>query len=146
MFYDTSDLRSDELVLVLRSKSEGSPEKGLLPAYCFDIRLQDDRLIGRCDLRIGHNEKSRIIGNVGYGIFPAYRGRHYGAKACELIFKQARKHAMEYLLISCDAENAASARTCELVGGRLVEIADLPTDSEAYAHGKRKVRVYRVEL
>ena len=53
---------------------------------------------------------------------------------------------MEHLFITCVPENAASARTCEIAGGKLLEIADIPEDNEMYAEGKRQVKVYRFEI
>ena len=145
-FYDVSDLKSDEIFLQLTRLTEAQPEKQFVPAYHFDICLSDGTKIGKCDLRIGHNDKLHIGGNIGYGIDEPYRGHHYAAKACELMFRQARKHSMEYLLITCVPTNGASARTCELAGGKYLETADIPEDNEMYALGKRQVKVYRFEL
>ena len=146
MFLDTSDLKDGEIYLRLDRTCDAQPEKRWLPAYYFDICLPDGTKIGYCDLRIGHNDKTYIGGNIGYGIDAPYRGHHYAAKACALLFRQARKHQMEYLIITCDPSNAASSRTCELAGGRYIETADIPEDNEMYAEGKRKVMVYRFEL
>lgn len=85
-FYDVSDLRSDEIFLRLVRTCEAQPEKQWVPAYYFDICLLDGTAIGYCDLRIGHNEKLYVGGNIGCGIDEAYRGHHYAAKACELLF------------------------------------------------------------
>ena len=146
MFYDVSDLKDEEIFLKLTRTCDAQPEKRWLPAYYFEICLLDGTPIGFCDLRIGHNDKTYIGGNIGYGVDEAYRGNRYAAKACRLIFKQARKHGMEHLFITCVPENAASARTCEIAGGKLLEIADIPEDNEMYAEGKRQVKVYRFEI
>ena len=146
MFHDVSDLRTEELFLRLVRICDAQPEKKWLPAYYFDICLPDGQKIGYCDLRIGHNEKTHIGGNIGYGIDEAYRGHHYAAKACALLFLQARKHGMTYLTISCQPSNAASSRTCQLAGGTFVETAPIPEDNEMYAEGKRQVMIYRFEL
>ncbi|MBQ6570657.1 MAG: GNAT family N-acetyltransferase [Clostridia bacterium] len=146
MFYDTSDLKSGGIFLTLESTREGQPEKGLLPTYYFDICLIDGTRIGRCDLRIGHNDKTYISGNIGYSVFKPHRGHRYAAKACMLLFKQAKKHGLEYLIITCDPDNTASAKTCEAAGGRYIETADIPVDNKMYAEGKRKVMVYRFDL
>ena len=143
MFYEVDDLRDDDIFLKLIRTCDAQPEKRWLPAYYFEICLLDGQRVGYCDLRIGHNDKTYIGGNIGYGIDEAYRGHHYAAKACRLLFKQAKKHGMDYLIITCAPENAASARTCEIAGGRFVEIADIPEDNEMYAEGKRKVKIYR---
>ena len=146
MFYETDDLRDREIFLRLTQTKEGLPEKRWLPAYYFDICLPDGTKVGYCDLRIGHNDKTYIGGNIGYGVDAPYRGHHYAAKACALLFRQARKHGMDHLFITCVPGNAASSRTCVLAGGQYVETADIPTDNEMYAEGKRKVLVYRFAI
>ena len=75
-----------------------------------------------------------------------YRGRHYAAKACALLFCLAKKHDMDYLIITCQPSNRASARTCELAGGTYIETADIPEDNEMYAEGKRQVMIFRFDL
>lgn len=146
MFYDIKDLRTSEIFLNLTKTSEEQPEKRWVPAYYFDICLLDGTVIGHCDLRIGHNEKTYIGGNIGYGIDENYRGHRYAAKACELLFKQAKKHSMDYLIITCVPENIASSRTCEISGGQFMEIADIPEDNEMYAEGKRQLKVFKFAI
>lgn len=146
MFYDCNDLHTDELFLRLVKTADEQPEKRWLPAYYFDICLPDRTTIGQCDLRIGHNEKTYIGGNIGYGIEEPYRGHRYAAKACELLFRQARKHGMDYLIITCVPDNFASARTCEIAGWRYLETAAVPPDNEMYAEGKRAVKIFRFDL
>ena len=146
MFYDVSDLKDQEIVLKLNKTCEAVPEKQWVPAYYFDICLLDGTKIGYCDLRIGHNAKTQIGGNIGYGIDEPYRGHHYAAKACALLFRQAKKHKMDHLTISCQPYNTASAKTCELAGGTYIETADIPEDNEMYAEGKLQVMIYRFDL
>ena len=55
--------------------------------------------MGVCDLRIGHNDNVYYGGNIGYSIGEAYRGHHYAAKACLLLFELAKKHNLEYVII-----------------------------------------------
>ena len=146
MFFSVDDLRTDEIMLVLDRTCEAQPEKRWLPAYYFKICLADGTPIGHCDLRIGHNDKTYIGGNIGYNIDENHRGHRYAAKACELLFHQARKHGMDHVIITCVPENIASSRTCQIAGGQLLEITDIPEDNEMYAEGKRRVMVYRFEL
>lgn len=142
----TQDLKSDELYLRLERFCGAQPEKRWLPAYHFAICLNDGTVVGHCDLRIGHNDKTYYGGNIGYSIDEPYRGHHYAAKSCLLLFRQARKHEMEYVIISCDPSNLASAKTCALAGGRFIENALLPQDNEMYAQGKRRVLIWRFDL
>ena len=146
MFFDVDDLKTDEIFLKLTETCEERPEKRWLPAYYFDICLPDGTKIGKCDLRIGHNDKTYIGGNIGYEIDEPYRGHHYAAKTCALLFKHAKKHDLGHLIITCDPSNTASYKTCEYAGGRYIETADIPEDNDMYAEGKRQVRIYRFEL
>lgn len=145
-FLNTDNLKTDEIVLKLDHTCEANPEKQWVPAYYFNICLPDGTPIGYCDLRIGHNQKLYVGGNIGYGIDEPYRGHRYAAKACKLLFGLAKRHGLDYVIITCQPDNAASARTCEIAGGRFLEIVDIPEDNEMYAEGKRKVRVYRFEI
>ncbi len=146
MFKDTSDLRDNEIKLVLNHTCEARKEISWVPTYYFDICIHDGTVIGKCDLRLGYNEKTYIGGNIGYNIYEPYRGHHYAAKACRLLFRQARKHDMNYLIITCQPTNIASARTCELAGGVHIETTDIPESNEMYAEGKRQVSIYRFDL
>ena len=146
MFFDVEDLRTDEIYLKLTATCDEQPKRRWLPAYYFDICLLDGTKIGSCDLRIGHNDKTYIGGNIGYTVDEPYRGHHYAAKACKLLFMLAKKHEMDHVIITTDPDNVASYKTCESVNGKLVEITDIPEDNEMYAEGKRQVKIYRFDL
>lgn len=145
MFFDTEDLKDGEILLRLSRVAEAQPEKRWLPAYYFDICLLDGEKIGYCDLRIGHNEKTYIGGNIGYGIDEPYRGHRYAAKACRLMFRQAKKHGMDHLYITCFPGNLASSRTCEIAGGTYIETALIPEDSEMYGENP-DVKIFRFDI
>ena len=53
---------------------------------------------------------------------------------------------MDYLLITCDPENLATIRTCELAGCAYERQVSLPPDIEQYMTGSRLRSVYRKEL
>lgn len=146
MFYPTNDLKDNELMLILVETTDARPDRNWLPAYFFDICLLDGTKIGYCDLRIGHNDNTYIGGNIGYGIYEPYRGHHFASKACQLLFRQARKHDMDYVIITCSPENIASAKTCETAGGIFVETANIPEDNKLYKDGMRVVNIYRFDI
>ena len=146
MFLDTDFLRNDEIFLKLERTVEGDPAKEWLPAYHFSICTPDGTTVGNCDLRIGYHIKLYYGGHIGYEVYAPYRGHHYAAKACGLLFELARRHGMEYLYITCNVTNAASARTCELAGGKFIAAEDLPEENDMYKDGMRQVKVYRFEL
>lgn len=146
MFLATNDLKDNEIVLRLIKTCKAQKEKRWLPAYYFDICLLNGNKIGTCELRIGHNDKTYIGGNIAYEVEEKYRGHHYATKACKLLFKLARKHDMDYLIITCIPSNIASSKTCLAAGGQFIEIADIPEDNEMYLEGKRQVMIYRFNL
>ena len=146
MFLNTDFLKNDEIRLRLDRTAEADPVRKLVPAYHFSICLPDGTPVGKCDLRIGHNQKLYIGGNIGYTVFPPYRGHHYAAKACLLLFELAKRHELGYVYITCNVTNEASARTCEYAGGTLVATEPVPEDSDMYRNGYRKVFVYRFDL
>lgn len=146
MFYPTDQLRDEEIFLRLDRLCEADPVRQFVPAYKFSICLRDGTAIGECDLRIGHNERLYIGGNVGYAVDPPYRGHHYAARAVELLKLLARRHDMGYLIITCQPDNPASAKTILRAGGRFIELADVPAWHDMYQQGKKQTCVYRIEL
>ena len=71
-----------------------------------------------------------------------YRGNHYAGKACRLLFHLARRHGMDYLVITCNPDNFPSRKTCEYAGGILREIADLPEDNDMRRDGETRKCIY----
>lgn len=145
-FRDTSHLSDGEIMLRLKRATPADLKRCFLPAYHFDICLADGTPVGVCDLRIGHSRKLYIGGNIGYTVFPPYRGHHYARKACLLLFAFAKEHGLDYLIITCVPDNLPSRRTLEGLPGKMLEIADIPEDYEMYAEGKRQVCVFRYGL
>lgn len=146
MFIDTDFLKNDEIQLLLEKTIVGDKEKDWVPAYHFAICNAEGIKMGSCDLRIGHNDKLYYGGNIGYSINEEYRGNHYAGKACFLLFELAKKHNMEYLIITCNPDNYASRKTCEYVGGELLEIAELPKDNDMCAKGETQKCIFKFNL
>lgn len=147
VFLDTDFLKNQEIQLVLEKTVEEDPAKNWLPAYHFAICSPDGVKMGVCDLRIGHNESVYYGGNIGYRVEEAYRGRHYAGKACLLLFKLAKRHGLEYVIITCNPDNQPSRKTCEYAGGVLLDVAELPEDNAMRMEdGETHKCIYRFEL
>lgn len=129
-FLNTDFLVSDEIRLVVERLAPGDPIRKWVPAYHFYICDLDGHRMGTCDLRIGHTEGLYYGGHIGYAIAEEYRGHHYAAKACKLLFDLARKHELGYVYITCDPENIASRKTCEYLDGKFLGIVELPLDND----------------
>lgn len=147
-FLEVGDLVDGELYLVLVDTSLGDNEKGHVPAYSFEMRVQNvDGKIGHVNLRIGNTEHVRkYAGHIGYGVDPEYRGRRYAARSCRLVFPLALRHGINPVWITCNPDNLASRRTCEIAGGVYVETVDVPPDSPVYERGEFKKCRYRFDL
>lgn len=147
-FLDPGALEDDELRLVLYSCCAADPARQWAPMYRFDMRLAGAKeAVGRIDLRVGNSEHLlKYAGHIGYRVEPEYRGHHYAARSCRLLFALARRHGLNPLWITCDPDNMASRRTCELVGGQLVEVVRVPRDDELFLLGQTWKCRYRVDL
>ena len=146
MFINTEFLKNDEIQLLLEKAVEGDDEKGWVPAYHFAICDLKGNKMGVCDLRIGHNEKLYYGGNIGYRIEEEYRGHHYAGKACLLLFELARRHDLEFVIITCNPDNYASRKTCEYAGGKLIEIVEVPEGNDMRERGEMEKCIYRFEV
>lgn len=150
MFSDISLLSSDELMLVLTrftdAVTDAPPERQKVPSYHFDICTRAGERVGECCLRVGYIRRVYYGGHIGYGIDEPHRGHHYAEQACRILFRLARAHGMEYVYITCDPDNAPSRRTCERLGGELLEIAVLPENNDMREHGLERVCIFRFDL
>ncbi|KAA3660124.1 MAG: GNAT family N-acetyltransferase [Chloroflexi bacterium] len=147
-FLKPDNLSDGYLSLVLEKTTPANPVKGLVPAYTFWItRLGQDAPVGSIQLRIGHTENvEKYGGHIGYEIFPLFRGHRYAARGCKLILLLARQHKMKTVWITCDPDNIASRRTCEIIGAKLIEVIDVPHGHELYRSGSRQKCRYRLDL
>jgi tagatose 1,6-diphosphate aldolase len=147
-FHDPGELVDGDLELVLIETSQANPDKGFVPQYKFMMtQVGRDERIGHIHLRIGDTKHVvTYAGNLGYGVNPEHRGHRYAARGCRLLMDLARSHGLKELWITCNPGNAASRRTCELVGAEFVEIVDLPEDTDMYQRGERQKCRYRLDL
>jgi tagatose 1,6-diphosphate aldolase len=146
-FRDPGKLVDGELELVLVQEYPGDDARGLVPAYWFEMRLAGtDERIGSITLRVGDTDHIVMYaGHVGYEVAPGHRGHRYAARALRLLFPLARSHELGPVWITCNPDNVASRRTCELAGGELVEVVDLPKRSDMYRRGERRKYRYRLD-
>lgn len=128
-------LIGEEIDLRLIEKNDGNVIKGFSPEYKFQILIHDTNIvIGHINVRIGEDEKViNYIGHIGYGIDEKYRGNRYAAKACKIVSKVFKDHSMNKVIITCNPDNYASIKTCEIIGARFLEIIDIPVSSNAYS-------------
>ena len=147
-FNDYPTFTDGEIEIVVSEKRPANPAIGYVPEYRFDILLSSNATpVGRVVLRVGNTRHLVMYGgHIGYGTNEAYRGHRYAAKACNLIKPVAIDHGFKTLWITCNPDNLPSRRTCEILGCELVEIVDLPEDTDMYQRGDRQKCRYRWDL
>ncbi|QFZ19009.1 GNAT family N-acetyltransferase [Saccharothrix syringae] len=96
--------------------------------------VEDGRVLGGIALRHGDDDLVHRLGHVGYGIRPSARRRGLAGWALGRVLDEARALGLDRVLVVCEADNTASARTVERHGG-------VPEDS-----GSAAVLRYRIPL
>lgn len=109
-----------------RNMIPGSVE-GRVPAETYMlIRLKDNKLLGIINIRLMLNEYLlNYGGHIGYGIRPTERRKGYASYQLYLALKMCLEKGLDRVLITCDKENIASAKTiiscCGVLENELLE-------------------------
>ena len=133
-FLRPGPLVDGDLELVLARAEYRDTRRGVVPQYEFDLRLTGTMAkMGLVKLRIHLTDELRLFGgNLSYDVDEGYRGHRYAARGCRLLFPLAKRHGLKSLLITCAPDNAASLRTCELIGARYVDTIEAETEPGKY--------------
>jgi tagatose 1,6-diphosphate aldolase len=140
-------------------RQPGNPARQWLPTYHFWMRStlpprarwgrisHELAIAGGIGLRIGASPDIELYtGNIGYHVYPPFRGRHYAERACRLVLPLARAHGMQQLWITCNPDNTPSRRTCQRLGAELVETVPIPPEHPFFARVERYKCRFRVRL
>lgn len=93
----------------------------------FALDVDRGIFVGAANIRLRLNERLLLDGgHIGNGIRPSERGRGYGTELVRLALGKCREHGILRVLMVCDEDNRASARTIEKNGGVLENT--IPTD------------------
>ena len=154
-FLDPGPLADGDLELVLVQREPANELHGLVPVYHFELRAHAaadgpdgaPQPAGHVRFRVGSTPHlERYAGHFGYGVHEPFRGRHYAERAVRLLLPLARRHGFTALWITCNPDNWPSRRTCERLGGALVEVVAVPPENPMYAAGAREKCRYRIDL
>lgn len=100
---------------------------------------EPNRILGSISLRHRLNDfLLQVGGHIGYGVRPSARRQGVATAALGLALAQAESLGLQRVLITCQEDNIASARTIERHGGVLEDIRATPD------HGT--VRRYWIDL
>ncbi len=147
-FVEPGSLIDGDLELLLSDTRPGHPHRGNVPVYVFQMRkIGQKTRIGSLSLRIGDTDHiETYAGHIGYSVEPEHRGNRYAARSCELVFPLAAEHGVNPVWITCNPDNYPSRKTCEILGGKLIEIVPIPKNNSLYAPNTTMKCRYRVDL
>jgi predicted acetyltransferase len=140
----TTPLRDDDLTLELASFRPHPVHR--VPTYYFRMIHRDSKEeLGSINLRVASSPHIELYaGHIGYGVHPSSRGHRYATRATRLLVPLARELHLNPLWITCDPENIASRRSCELAGAQFVEIVDVPDTCIIHRDGHPRKCSYRL--
>ena len=105
-------------------RADGSPETvrpGRVPADTYlAVRRPDRRLVGMVNIRHALNDYLfQFGGHIGYSVRPGERRKGYAKEMLRLALNKCKGLKLDRVLVTCDSENEASARTIRANGGVL---------------------------
>lgn len=99
---------------------EATVRDGLVPATTFLAVDEDNNLVGMIDIRHKLNDfLMNYGGHIGYSVIKSKRRKGIATKMLSLALDECRKLQILKILITCDKENIASAKTIINNGGVL---------------------------
>lgn len=126
------------------------PNEQKVPADTyFLVRENDNRIVGMINIRHCLNENLKQVGgHIGYSIRPSERRKGYNKVNLYLGLIRCQELGIKEVLMDCDYDNLASARTMLALGGRLVREWYEPNIYKTYLQDyvidvDESVKVYR---
>lgn len=128
--FDNRDFDAMLAQLDACSRGTGLPD-GFVAHSTFWLVEDDTHVMGVSNIR--HALTPSLLregGHIGYGIRPSARGRRLGAEILRRSLQRARGLGIRDVLVTCGADNVASARVIRRNGGVLESEAFLPERNE----------------
>lgn len=99
------------------------PNEERVPAETyFLVRESDNKIVGMINIRLALNDNiKKVGGHIGYAIRPTERRKGYNKINLYLGLLVCQKHGIKEVLLDCDKNNPASAKTILALGGNLVK-------------------------
>jgi predicted acetyltransferase len=112
------------------AEDDNLPEH-VVPETTFWL-VRERKILGRTKIRHRLNAGLEVEGgHIGYDIRPSERRKGYGTAILHLALEKAIEIGLRRVMLTCDADNVASARIIEKNGGKLSGTATSPTTGKA---------------
>lgn len=83
-----------------------------VPSDTFFLVNENSKLLGAISIRHYLSEELlRLSGHIGYGVRPTERRKGYATVMLKLALEKCRDMGIEKVLVTCDKDNIASAKT-----------------------------------
>lgn len=132
------DVYEEWLKFVRDNEKEDTKHTEVTADVFLAIREEDNKLVGMINIRHALNEYLyNYGGHIGYSVRKAEWRKGYAKEMLKIALEKCRGLKMKKILITCDADNIASAKTIKSCGGIL--------ENEVYEDGIL-VQRYWIEL
>lgn len=103
------------------NSKEETVRAGLVPqTTLLAISAEDDSLIGMIDIRHRLNDNLlKLGGHIGYSVKKSERQKGYATEMLALALKECERMNLKRVLITCNKNNVASAKTMQSNGAKL---------------------------
>ena len=116
-----------EITLSLAQDRVRDHEIGATDGYVFDIiAAKDGGRAGYVSVRIGESPELYYLGHIGYRVEPEWRGHGYAFKAVRLLIPFLEDLGLCTVVITTNADNLPSRKTCEHLCCTLENIVQVP--------------------
>lgn len=126
-YLEKYDVYEDWMKFVSDNEGESTKHTEVTANVYLAIREEDNKLIGIINIRHSLNDYLyNFGGHIGYSVRKAERSKGYAKEMLKFALEEYRKLGMIRVLLTCDADNIASAKTILSFGGVLEN--EIPKD------------------